>query len=158
MPAVQLRRATPWAAAGFAAFLVAEQLTAEPAAQLSRARQIQDLWHIPAPPAGCRSFYVVLARTSEEVPDKAGSAIKALKPGEGNGVYPHNVDAMLLAQIWRVPTINGFSTFNPPDWNFADSNLADYDARVRAYADQHGLRGVCRLDVRQTQPWSRPIA
>jgi len=156
--AMHMMRKTPWMAAGFAALLVAEQLTAEPAAQLSRARQIQDLWHIPAPPAGCRSFYVVLARTSEEVPDKAGSAIKALKPGEGNGVYPHNVDAMLLAQIWRVPTINGFSTFNPPDWNFADSNLADYDARVRAYADQHGLRAVCRLDVRQPQPWSRPIA
>ncbi|MFA6117388.1 MAG: hypothetical protein WC729_25540 [Sphingomonas sp.] len=156
--AMRLMRSTPRVAAGFAVFLVAEQLTAEPAAQLSRARQIQDLWHIPAPPAGCRSFYVVLARTSEEVPDKAGSAIKALKPGEGNGVYPHNVDAMLLAQIWRVPTINGFSTFNPPDWNFADSNLPDYDARVRDYARKHGLHAVCRLDVRQPQPWSRPIA
>jgi hypothetical protein len=156
--AMRLMRSTPWVAVGFAAFLVAEQLTAEPAAQLSRVRQIQDLWHIPAPPAGCRSFYVVLARTSEQVPDKAGSALKPLKAGEGNGAYPHNVDAMLLAQIWRVPTINGFSTFNPPDWNFADSNLPDYDTRVRAYAQKHGLHAVCRLDVRQPQPWSRPIA
>ena len=156
--AMQLMHATPWAAAGFAAFLVAEQLTAEPAAQLSRARQIKDLWHIPAPPAGCRSFYVVLARTSEEVSTKAGSALRAPKPGEGNGLYPHNVDAMLLAQLWRVPTINGFSTFNPPDWNFADSDLPDYDARVLDYARKHGLHAVCRLDVRQPQPWSRPVA
>lgn len=23
-------------------------------------------------------------------------------------LYPHNVDGMFLAELWRVPTINGF--------------------------------------------------
>ncbi|WCM26103.1 YfhO family protein [Sphingomonas sp. QA11] len=156
--AMRLIRASPWIATAIAGFLIGEQLSAEPAAQLSRARQIRDLWHIPAPPTGCLSFYVVLARTSEEVSTKAGSALKKNpKDGGGNGLYPHNVDAMLLAQLWRVPTINGFSTFNPPDWNFANSTSPDYDARVAAYANKHGLHGVCRLDVRQPQPWSRTM-
>lgn len=155
--AICLMRSRPWAAVGIAAFLVAEQLSAEPVAQLSRTRQIQDLWHIPAPPTGCQSFYVVLTRVSEEVSNTPGSPLTGPNKGGGNGLYPHNVDAMLLAQLWRVPTINGFSTFNPPDWNFADSTSADYDARVLDYARKHGLRAVCRLDVRQPLPWSRLI-
>lgn len=154
--AIRLLHASPWLAAGIAIFLVAEQISAEPVTELSRARQIADLWHIPAPPAGCRSFYVVLARTSEEVPRKAGNAL-AVSPGGGNGVYPHNVDAMLLAQLWRVPTINGFSTFNPPGWDFANSTSPDYDARVLAYARAHRLQGLCRLDMRRPTPWSRPF-
>jgi hypothetical protein len=156
--AMRLMRASPWAAAGIAVFLVGEQLSAEPAAQLSRTRQISDLWRIPAPPAGCRSFYVIVARTSEEASTRAGGAPKK-NPNDagGNGLYPHNVDAMLLAQIWRVPTINGFSTFNPPDWNFANSTSPGYDARVLSYAKTHGLHGLCRLDARQPNPWSRPI-
>jgi len=72
---------------------------------------------------------------------------------ELDALYPHNVDAMLLAELWRMPTINGFSTFNPPDWNFASPRAPDYDARVLAYARRHGLRGLCRLDVRQARPW-----
>jgi hypothetical protein len=62
---------------------------------------------------------------------------------------------MFLAELWRVPTINGFSTFNPPDWNFTDSLAADYDARVLEYARRHKLRDLCRLDVRQADPWTR---
>jgi len=154
--AMRLLRTSPLLAGGIAAFLVAEQLSAEPVAELSRARQIADLWRVPAPPAGCRSFYVVLARTAEVVPQKAGNALAASKGG-GNGVYPHNVDAMLLAQLWRVPTINGFSTFNPPGWDFADSTLPDYDRRVLAYARAHGLAGLCRLDMRRPDPWSLAI-
>ena len=69
-------------------------------------------------------------------------------------LYPHNVDAMLLAELWRVPTINGFSTFNPPDWAFSDPLAPDYDARAEAYARRHRLSGLCRLDASQAAPWS----
>jgi hypothetical protein len=62
---------------------------------------------------------------------------------------------MFLAEQWRVPTINGFSTFNPPDWNFGNPLRADYDVRVARYVARHGLRQVCRLDMRQLQPWSK---
>jgi hypothetical protein len=61
---------------------------------------------------------------------------------------------MVLSELWRVPTINGFSTFNPPDWNFADSLAGDYDDRAAAFARTHHLSGLCRLDARQPQPWT----
>jgi hypothetical protein len=126
------------------ALLVTENLSAEPVARLSRSVQRTALSSIPAPPAGCTSFYVVAARRNEPLFVNA----------EKNGRYPHNVDAMFLAELWRVPTINGFSTFNPPDWNFANPLAADYDARVMDYVRHHELRGLCRLDVRQAQPWT----
>jgi hypothetical protein len=102
---------------------------------------------IPPPPASCASFYAVATRRDEPL------YLSTFK----HQLYPHNVDAMLLAELWRVPTINGFSTFNPPDWNFASPLAADYDARITAYARRHGLRGLCRLDMRQARPWSRLV-
>jgi hypothetical protein len=142
--ATQLARSRPWLAVLIVALLVTENLSAEPVARLSRSVQRTALSSIPAPPAGCTSFYVVAARRNEPLFVNA----------EKNGRYPHNVDAMFLAELWRVPTINGFSTFNPPDWNFANPLAADYDARVMDYVRHHELRGLCRLDVRQAQPWT----
>jgi hypothetical protein len=143
--ATLLARSRPWLAATLVALLVAENLSAETPAQISRGRQRAALRSIPAPPAGCGAFYVVASRGTEPVYIDA----------ELDALYPHNVDAMLLAELWRVPTLNGFSTFNPPDWNFASPRAADYDARVMAYARRHKLRRLCRLDVRRAQPWTR---
>lgn len=125
--------------------LVAENLSAETPAQLSRTEQRAALSAIPRPPRDCRVFYVTASRVTEPL----------YISDELHKLYPHNVDGMFLAELWRVPTINGFSTFNPPDWNFGDPRAADYDARVAVYARQHGLRGVCRLDMRRARPWER---
>lgn len=125
--------------------LVAENLSAETPAQLSRAEHRTALFAIPRPPRDCHLFYVTASRVTEPL----------YISEELHKLYPHNVDGMFLAELWRVPTINGFSTFNPPDWNFGDPLAADYDARVAAYARRHRLRGVCGLDVRRVQPWSR---
>ncbi|MGY2733207.1 hypothetical protein [Sphingomonas sp. UYP23] len=140
-----LARLKPWLAAGVLAALVIENLSAESPAQLSRSLHRTALWSIPAPPPGCASFYVVATRRNEPLFINA----------ELDGWYPHNVDAMFLAERWRVPTINGFSTFNPPDWNFANPRAADYEQRVMHYARRHGLQNLCKLDVRRTAPWSR---
>jgi len=142
--ATRLARSRPWLAVIIVALLVAENLSAESAARLSGSVQRTALSSVPAPPASCTSFYVVAARRNEPLFVNA----------EKNGRYPHNVDAMFLAELWRVPTINGFSTFNPPDWKFADPLAPDYDARVMDYARRHELRGLCRLDMRQARPWT----
>lgn len=127
------------------ALLLAEQLNTESAAKLSRTASWTPLAAIPAPPAGCRSFYAVQTHAGEPLFVNAAMHAK----------HPHNDDSMLLAQIWRVPTLGGYSTFQPPDWVFADPLKPDYDDRVRRYIAAHGLTGVCRLDVRDAQPWSR---
>ncbi len=143
-----LLRSKPWWGVAIVTLLLAENLSAETAAQLSRREQRAALDAIPPPPADCRVFYVVASRAREPLYVNA----------ELNALYPHNVDAMFLAEQWRVPTINGFSTFNPPDWNFADPLAGDYEARVKRYVARHGLRQVCRLDMRQAGPWSRLAA
>ena len=141
----QLWRRRPWVAGALLAPLVVEQVNFAQPAQLSRKAQLAAFNAIPAPPAGCDVFYIAVARPGEAI--FTNPRLDAL--------YPHNVDAMFLAQRWRLPTINGFSTFNPPDWNFAAPYSADYDSRVMTYAAQHGLRGICRLDMRAPKPWSR---
>jgi len=141
--ATLLARSKPWLAVVIVALLVVENLSAESPARLSRSVQRSALWGIPPPPARCASFYVVAARQNEPLFVNA----------EKNERYPHNVDAMFLAELWRVPTINGFSTFNPPDWKFAKPLAADYDTRVLEYARRHKLRGLCRLDVRRADLW-----
>lgn len=142
-----LARSYPWRAAGIAVVLVVENLSAASPAQLRGSEQRAALWSIPAPPSACDSFYVVASRRNE--PLYGNAALQAL--------YPHNVDAMLLAERWNVPTINGVSTFNPPDWAFAGPMAPDYDTRVRAYARRHGLMRLCRLDVRKAQPWTGAV-
>jgi len=139
-----LLRSRPVLAVAVAALLVAEQLTGASSAALSRSRQIGDFSRIAPMPAECPAFYVVDARPRGGTP----------QPGGGDGrLYPHNVDAMLLASLWRKPTINGFSTFNPPDWDFANPDAPDYDARVARYARAHGLSVLCRLDAREAVQW-----
>jgi len=140
-----LARSKPWLAVVIVALLVTENLSAESPARLSRSAQREALWSITVPPPRCASFYVVATRRNEPLFINA----------ERDGLYPHNVDAMFLAERWRVPTINGFASFNPPDWNFARPLDADYDARVIDYARRHDLHDLCRLDVRQVQPWTR---
>lgn len=136
----------PRALALLVAVLLAEQFGSDVPVQVSRTADGAVLWSVPPPPRGCRSFYVVAARRAEPVyVDAARTAL-----------YPHNVDAMLLAEHWRVPTINGFATFDPPDWNFADPLAADYDLRVARYVARHALSHVCRLDMRQQRPWTMP--
>lgn len=144
-PLARLWRERPWVVATCLTLLVLEQVNwAQPTA-LRRSEQLAALRAIPAPPADCRAFYVVTARRRE--PQYISERIDSL--------YPHNVDAMLLAALWRVPTINGFSTFNPPDWDFARPRALDYDQRAASYARRHGLTRLCRLDMRDAQPWSR---
>lgn len=129
---------------GLAGFLLVEQLSSESVAQLNSADQRRDLYSVPVPPLACRSFYVVLARPHEPIYVKL----------ELNNLYPHNVDAMFLAQYFGIPTINGFSTFNPPDWDFASPLAPDYEVRIARYAAKHRLRGLCRLDMRNASPWT----
>lgn len=142
--AIILARSKPWLAGLIVTLLVVENLSAETSARLDRSDSKAALWRIPPPPPPCASFYVVATRPVEPL---------YINP-ELHALYPHNVDAMLLAELWRVPTLNGFSTFNPPDWNFGAPWAADYHVRVRRYARRHGLRNLCRLDVRQPDPWA----
>ncbi|MCQ8279094.1 hypothetical protein NFI95_11630 [Acetobacteraceae bacterium KSS8] len=116
--------------------LVEEKATSVPIA-LDRRAGLQLLDSIPPAPRACRAFFVT--GHSPEFPTRNSASDR---------IYRHNVDAMLISAVDGLPTINGFSTFNPPDWQFADVDDRDYIDRVGLYALRHHLvSGLCALNL-----------
>lgn len=105
---------------------------------LDRKVELAKVANLTPAPAPCKVFYVSGWPRQESVIDN---------------IYAHNVSAMLIAELLRMPTINGFASFNPPDWNLAYPNNNDYDQRVRTYLQNHAITDVCKLDL-ATKQWS----
>ncbi len=109
----------------FAALLLGEQINIAPVASISRRSEQAVLGRFGPPPAPCRAFFAWTAGR----PDAAGQ-----------------VDAMLLARLWNVPTMNGYHGFFPPNWYLVRFDDAYLD-QARNYAVQLGLtRGLCEAD------------
>lgn len=131
------RRLPAWGTALAAAVLLLGQpATTGPLFDTTRLR-LQDAASVPQAPAGCTAFFT---REPQDRPER--------QPHEYDGLYSHNVDAMLIAGLIGLPTINGFSTFNPPGWNFAHPGQPSYTGRVWTYAQERGLTGLCALNLR----------
>ncbi|MDB5372773.1 MAG: hypothetical protein JWP04_1415, partial [Belnapia sp.] len=141
--AAEARRLPHAALAALVALLLAEQANGYAPLFLDRREEAARLAAIPAPPAECRAFYVSAARTSS----RFGEAVA--------DPYNHNTEAMLVAAVLHLPTINGISTFNPPLWPSAIPEDPAYAAQVRAYAAHWGVQGLCGLDLRDFT-WSPP--
>ena len=90
------------------------------------------------PPSQCSSFFVT---------GWPNQNIATTMPELINSYYAHNVSAMLIAELIHLPTINGFASFNPPDWNFGYPNNADYIQRIRQYAAKHRVKHLCKLNL-----------
>jgi hypothetical protein len=117
--------------------LLLEEITTVNPAGLDRAAEMRLVNSIQTPPATCRAFaiQVPFGRPSIGVPIL-------------DSLYPHNVDAMIIGEVLALPTVNGFSTFLPPDWVFQSIDQPDYVSRVGHYLQSHDLReGVCGLDL-----------
>lgn len=119
--------------------MVGEQLNVYANAGFNRASQKAFLASVPPPPAACKAFYVIGQRKNE-FPVSSEEIVYSL--------YPHNVDAMLISEAYHLRTINGFSTFNPPDWDFAKEPRSTYMARVQKYINQHHIKSdMCEFDL-----------
>ncbi len=119
------------------ALLLAEQLNGYAPLFLNRPLEAARLAAIPAPPAACRSFFVTAARTTRVFDEEIDTT------------YNHNTEAMLVAEVLRLPTINGISTFNPPGWPDGLAESTEYRAAVRAWAARWQLQGLCGLDLQR---------
>lgn len=121
-----------------AALLVAEQLNAYAPRFLDRPLELGRLRAVPPPPAACRAFFVTAARQESRFGE------------EVDNVYNHNTEAMLVAAVLRLPTINGISTFNPPHWPGSYPPRPEYLEAVRRYAAEYGVaEGLCGLDLQR---------
>jgi hypothetical protein len=115
-----------------AAVLIAEQINLVWPATMSRKAALAWIDAAPAPPAGCRAFYVVPG---------AG-------PPERSGPQ-HQDDAMLFAQLRGIPTLNGYSSWFPEGWALDEPSNPGYPAAVRAWAERNHIEGeVCGLEPR----------
>jgi hypothetical protein len=131
------RRLPAVAMAPLAALLLLEQVNGYAPLFLDRPLELARLRAVPVPPAECRAFYVSAAREES----RFGEAVE--------DPYNHNTEAMLIAAVLRLPTVNGISTFNPPGWPASWPGQPGYEAEVAAWARDHGVAGLCGLDLRR---------
>jgi hypothetical protein len=126
-----------WVLAPLLLLLLAEEYTGARTTVLDRPAELEFRASIPAPPAGCRAFF-----TEQPAPAHLTG------PDALDSRYPLNTDAMMISELIRLPTINGISTFNPPDWELIWASVAGYRKRVRLYLNRHDLEdGICSLDL-----------
>lgn len=117
-----------------ALFLVAEQINTASTHEISRLTEKAILGRVSAPPSSCASFFLAYPAT----PDRP--------------FYANQIDAMLLARVDNIPTLNGYSGWTPPGWNFLTFGPG-YFQNVRIWAlDKHVTAGLCGLDLR-TGSW-----
>lgn len=145
-----------WLTVLVVALLLVEEIQLRSPLGVDRVAIVRMLAEVDSPPAGCDVFFVVAARRGDWAAE--ARAIDRAWGGPGDGkldvrLYPQNVDAMLIASYRSRPTVNGYSSFNPPDWAFADPDRSDYLTRVRAYARRHRLTRLCGLDTRRRPQW-----
>lgn len=128
-----------------ASFLLLEQVNTGSVHNLSRESELKLLQQTPAPPQGCQAFYVSISR-----PIQTGYSLL-------DGFYIPNVDAMVLASHWRVPTLNGMSTWAPAGWALERPESPGYEEAVESWVRLKGLDPLtlCALNM-QTNAWQFP--
>ncbi|MBX6742463.1 MAG: hypothetical protein IRY87_10525 [Acetobacteraceae bacterium] len=119
--------------------LLLEQVNLYAPLFLDRPLELARLNAVPPPPASCRAFYVSAARTES----RFGEAV--------DDPYNHNTEAMLVAAVRHLPTVNGISTFNPPHWPGSYPGQPDYLPGIRTWAEMHGVTGLCALDLQRME-------
>jgi len=95
-----------------------------------------DRW-VAAPIAidpSCRSFFMSAASPEYEA-----------RYGHRASLY--GVDAVFIALEHSIPTLNGYSAWNPDGWSLSDPPHPWYPAAVRAWVEANHLDGVCQLDI-----------
>jgi len=134
-----LPRATYFRIAGVALLLLGlvEQFNTTPVSYISDPAQTALLRRVtPAPPA-CRSFYVT---------DRADESL---------AFFEYQIDAMLISQKLSLPTINGYTGYNPTGWGLEHIGASDYQGNVTAWAVGKGVSsGLCELDL-GTMTWDQ---
>jgi hypothetical protein len=137
------RRLPVAATAALVALLLLEQANGYAPLFLDRPLELSRLRAVPAPPESCSAFWVSAAREES----RFGEAVE--------DPYNHNAEAMLVAAVLRLPTVNGISTFNPPGWPASWPGQPGYEGEIAAWAASHGLTGLCALDLR-AMAWRVP--
>ena len=82
----------------------------------------------------CRSFFI-----------KGASDRYMARSGHMWSLY--GIDAMFIAIDHAMPTLNGYSAWEPAGWGLANPQEPAYPGRVSEWIERHDLQGVCALDI-----------
>ena len=108
--------------------LIIEQLNTARTHAISRAEESQRFAAIGAPPGSCSAFF-------------------AIRSKEGDPIVLQT-DAMTVAEELHIPTINGYSGWNPKDWDLFTSADGATLRAARAWARKRNVsQGLCALDL-----------
>jgi hypothetical protein len=122
------RSGKPYGAAGITllcAAMVFEQVNTMTSHLVDRVAE-QRWLQISPPPTDCRAFY--------------------MNPAVGRPPLWANIDAILVADQLRLPTVNGYSGWFPDGWDLM-TEPPKYAAAVRRWSLLNGpLQGLCALD------------
>jgi hypothetical protein len=116
--------------------LIGEQVNTGSYHEIDRNKESAALSLVGPPPRGCSAFL-------------ATSPVYADRPP-----YAHQIDAMLVARAYNIPTLNGYSGWFPPDWDFYSFDK-NYLMRAFQWARAEGVgAGLCGCALK-TGTWSR---
>jgi hypothetical protein len=120
---------------GVLALLLVEQAN-DHTPNFSKREQRERLARIAAPPAACRSFYLLP------------------EAGRRSDWILQQVDAMVIAASRRIPTMHGFSGWTPAGWDLRDPFAAHYPDAVADWVRRNKLPtdSVCGL-LKNTGQW-----
>ncbi len=130
------RRWVRWFAAALAAALIADQVSVYELSWVSRFSELKYFGRFPAAPQGCLAFYAIRPRVPQ-----------LFDIGQ--------VDAMILARLRNIPTINAYGGWPPPGWDLYHFD-AGYSNRAARYFMAHDLwDGACAADM-EVGRWLTP--
>jgi hypothetical protein len=108
--------------------LLAEQLNSMPTHTISRLGESQRFGKVSPPPKGCSAFFI-----SNEGDEEVNSQVT-------------QTDAMLVAQQFNTPTLNGLSGWFPKGWNLLEAGDDGGNAAILWAQRRDVSRGLCGLD------------
>ena len=115
---------------GVLAIAVLEQVNTTSVSQVDRQRQLAMLRSAQAPAFTCRSFYVT----------DAGQPAMPF--------FEYQIDAMLISQKLGIPTLNGYTAYNPSGWDLEHPSDPAYPLYVQSWVAAEGAQdSVCGLDL-----------
>jgi len=108
--------------------LALEQVDLKSLSFADRDHELATIASAPPPPAACRVFAIY---------NDGSRKLQAI-----------HIDAMRLAQRFGIPTLNGYSGGNPPDWDFGNVWEPDYIDKLKIWARDKGVAGpLCLYDA-----------
>ena len=91
---------------------------------------------------------------AHSLPNDCSSFYVALKPPINHNEFEYQLDAMLVAFLKGVPTLNGYTGHLPPDWGLWGVGHPAYESNVKKWIDDRQIKGnVCRLFIPEPVPF-----